>query len=132
VKSRNTPQKSEIFTAVQELKIHPTAEQIYDYLQKSGSNTSKATVYRVLRQMADQKKILLVQMPQGADRFDFTIKNHHHIYCRSCGNVSDVKVSLPSLKEVVVSSDGYEVFDGTLVYEGLCPQCQKASAVTDV
>lgn len=125
---RNTPQKQEILDAVCQMKNHPTAEQVYAFLQQQHSTTSKATVYRVLRQLAEQGKLRLVQMPQGADRYDTALADHHHVRCIRCGKITDVQLDPKvSFRHALLSDEGYVVTDCHLLCEGLCPDCQHLS-----
>lgn len=43
-----TPQRIAIYEAVVELKNHPTAENIIDYIKTNHPNVSVGTVYKVL------------------------------------------------------------------------------------
>lgn len=128
---RNTPQKREIFEAVQTLRTHPTAEELYTHLKEQGSSIGKATVYRVLHQMAEEGQIRMVRLPEGADHFDFQLKPHYHIICTRCQKVDDVFLSEAFAGNDAVSyASDYQVDGYHLVYHGICPNCQKAAEVS--
>ena len=57
MKSRNTIQRSLVLEAVNRLKCHATADQIYEEIVKNHPTISRATVYRNLALLADRGEI---------------------------------------------------------------------------
>ena len=54
---RNTIQRTLVLEAVNRLRFHPTAEEIYDDVIREHPHISKATVYRNLNQLAEDREI---------------------------------------------------------------------------
>ena len=123
---RQTMQKSIIYAALCELANHPTVDMVYERVQRDFPSISKATVYRVLRQMAEQGKILRIPVPEGADHYDHQTHNHFHVCCSSCAKVDDVEMPHPgALEKTVTDSCGYELTGCSVVLQGICPACRK-------
>ena len=87
---RNTIQRALVLEAVNKLKCHATADEIYNLVVSEYPNISKVTVYRNLNQLADSGEIRKLEVPGGADRFDHRPHNHYHARCLECGDVFDV------------------------------------------
>lgn len=37
-----------------------------------------------------------MEVPDGSDRFDFTLENHYHVECVKCGEIFDVDMDVIS------------------------------------
>ncbi|MGN0530827.1 MAG: Fur family transcriptional regulator [Eubacterium sp.] len=124
---RNTIQRSLVLEAVNTLKCHATADEIYELIHKEHPNVSRATVYRNLNALSDDGKIKKLEMPSSADRFDHICSKHYHIKCKKCGRVFDVDMEVSSgLENNIKDRRGFEFTDYDIVFKGICPDCQKA------
>lgn len=124
---RNTIQRSLVLEAVNTLKCHATADEIYELIHKEHPNVSRATVYRNLNALSDDGKIKKLEMPSSADRFDHICSKHYHIKCKKCGRVFDVDMEVISgLENNIKDRRGFEFTDYDIVFNGVCPDCQKA------
>ena len=124
--SRNTIQRDLVLQAVRALHHHPTAEEIYQETVKHHPNISKGTVYRNLNLLAQRGDILKVELPDGADRFDFKVAGHHHAHCRLCGSVYDMDI--PQLAEVLdigQEVQGFQIETCQVLFRGVCPNCRQ-------
>ena len=123
---RNTIQKELVLKAVQDLRSHVTAEEVYEFIRKSHPGIGKGTVYRNLGILTEEGAVRRVEVPNGADRFDFTLKNHYHVRCVKCGEVSDVDMDeIPNLLERIHDTHGIEYLDYDISFKGICPKCRK-------
>ena len=123
---RQTIQKGLIWDAVSEADNHPNAEQIYDTIVNKHPSISRATVYRNLNMLVDEGRVKRVRVLGGPDHFDRTLGKHYHIQCTYCKQVSDIELQ----DDIVLNSDsmdthGYELKSYELVFNGICPDCQK-------
>lgn len=51
-------------------------------------------------------------MPDGANRFDITLKNHYHVRCIKCGEVSDVDMEeIPDLMKRIHDTHGIDFWN---------------------
>ena len=124
MKTRNTLQKKIIMEAMEKL-FHPTADEVFCEVSREYPAISKATVYRNLNQMAEQGTLLKIPIPDGADRFDITVKNHYHIRCSCCGRVYDVDMPyFSNLESQITDAHGFDIKGHEIIFAGICPDCK--------
>lgn len=126
---RNTIQKSLVLQAVFELKRHLTADEVYEFVRESYPSIGKGTVYRNLAILSEEGAIRRVEIPDGPDRFDFTLKKHYHMRCIRCGNVADVDLDeIPELEAKLHDSHGMKLLEYDILFKGICAECAARSA----
>ncbi len=124
---RNTIQKELVRRAVFEMKRHVTADEVCEFIKREYPSIGKGTVYRNLTVLAEEGSIRRVEIPDGPDRFDFTLKNHYHVRCVKCGDVSDVDMEvLPDLMERIENRHGMQFLSYDILFKGICSRCRKA------
>ena len=106
---RNTIQKELVLKTVYELKRHLTADEVYEFIQKEHPTIGKGTVYRNLAILVQEGAVRKVEIPDGPDRFDFTLENHYHVRCVQCGNVYDVDMDEIIYDRVAESKGDYGI-----------------------
>lgn len=122
---RNTIQKDLVLRTVQELKRHLTADEVYEFIKKEHPTIGRGTVYRNLKILVEEGAIRKVEVPDGSDRFDFTLKDHYHVKCVKCGDIFDVDMEqLPNLKAKIRDTHGMEFLGYDIFFKGICPACR--------
>lgn len=122
---RNTIQKELVLNAVVSMRSHVTAEEVYEYVAGAHPSIGKGTVYRNLAVLAEEGKIRKIGIPDGPDRFDFTLPRHYHIRCVKCGKVLDVDMDeLAGVLEQIRDRHGFLFMDYDILFKGICPECQ--------
>ena len=123
---RNTHQQKAVSDTLYQLKgRHPSADTVYDEVKKSMQFISKATVYRILNQMAEENIIQKVRLMSSADRYDICTDRHYHMVCNGCGTVYDIETEpLTGLCDRAIQSDSYEITGYELVFTGECLVCK--------
>lgn len=122
---RNTIQKDLVLKTVQGLKRHLTAEEVYEFIKKEHPTIGKGTVYRNLGILAEEGAIRKVEVPDGPDRFDFTLKNHYHVECIRCGEIFDVDMDeVTDLSERIHDTHGIQFLNYNIFFKGICPACK--------
>ncbi len=119
---RNTRQKETVRSVFAEMRNHPTADMVYDEVSRQSPGIGRATVYRILKALADSGDVLRVPISNGADRFDFNNSPHSHVKCRGCGSVADVETN--GILPTVTDDKGFLIENGAVLYSGLCPKCR--------
>jgi Fur family peroxide stress response transcriptional regulator len=126
---RCTPQRYAVMAFLLEQKIHPTAAEIFEAVNRMDPRSSRATTYNNLRDLVQAGLVREVAVEGRAARFDAKGTQHHHFICDRCGNVEDIdwyEVSKPASeafgKRVVRECE--------LIFRGLCAKCapRRASA----
>ncbi|MBE6597885.1 MAG: transcriptional repressor [Ruminococcaceae bacterium] len=127
---RNTKQKAVILEALCKLNCHASASMVYEEVRKDNPTISRATVFRVLSDSAEDGKLLRIHFTGEDDRFDITLKPHYHISCPKCGYVADVELcGMKDPTEYVADSAGFAVQSHNLEFIGLCPKCIAESEI---
>lgn len=122
---RNTIQKALILRAVCDLKRHLTADEVYEFVKRGHPSIGKGTVYRNLAILTEEGAIRKVEVPDGSNRFDFTLKNHYHVRCVKCGEVFDVDMDeIPDLQKKIHDTHGMEFLTYDIFFKGICPECR--------
>ena len=125
MQQRNTIQKELVRKAVFEMKRHVTADEVYEFIRADYPSIGKGTVYRNLSVLAEEGSIRRVEIPDGPDRFDFTLPEHYHVRCVKCGAVSDVDMEvLPDLLRNIRNTHGMEFLSYDILFKGICPACR--------
>ena len=109
---------------------HATADQILTGTQEQLGSVSKQAVYDALHALSDRGIIRRIQ-PQGSvARYETRINdNHHHIICRTCGEVADVDCAVGATPCLTASEDhGFTIDEAEVAYWGRCPRCQMGTA----
>lgn len=121
-KQRNTLQKR-IILGTLGCADHPTATELYEKVHEKYDRISKATVFRVLSQSAENGDILRLHLSGTDERYDATILPHAHVRCVYCGKIRDVM--LPQLGGILgmKEAEGFEVYSAELDFAGCCPEC---------
>ncbi len=124
---RNTIQKDLVRQAVFAMRRHVTADEVYAFIKKDYPTIGKGTVYRNLGVLAEEGSVRRVEVPNGPDRFDFTLPEHYHVRCVKCGSVFDVDMeALPDLRERIRDDHGMEFLSYDILFKGVCPDCRAA------
>lgn len=122
---RNTVQKSIIFNAISKMNNHPSAEEVYEYINTENPSISKATVYRVLAGLSENNKIKRIACFNGADRYDYNLTSHCHLLCRKCNRLFDVDISVGNLDKEEKIIDGAKILGYKIIFDGYCKICVK-------
>ena len=117
--------RNAILACLQGTTSHPSAEMVYEMLQKEHPDISLATVYRNLARFKSQGLVTSVATVRGGERFDAMTHSHVHFICTGCDAVLDLpQMEIPlSLNEEAEKTSGCHVQDCRLTFTGLCGKC---------
>ena len=124
---RNTVQKGIVFEVFREMHNHPSAGMVYEAVHEKYPEISKATVYRLLADAAEEGSVLRLKLAQADDRYDVTLGTHHHVVCRECGAVADVDATINEgdLLMMAKGCENFRVDDIHMEFTGVCERCQQ-------
>ncbi len=117
-----TPQRVAIYEAVVNLRNHPTAENIIEYIKKNHPNISVGTVYKVLDSLVENQLLKKVKNEKDVMRYDAIMEQHHHLYCTQTEKIEDFED--PELDKIITlyfakkKIKGFKVKDITLQITG--------------
>lgn len=110
---------------------HVTADVVAEAARSEIGAISLQSVYDALGVLATEGVIRRIQPAGSPARFEGRVgDNHHHLICRSCGELVDVDCAVhaaPCMSPP--ASTGYEVDEAEVVYWGRCPGCLAADRV---
>ncbi len=120
---RSTQQKRAIREALYKMDNHPTASMVAEQLLADGQKVSRATVFRVLADAAEEGTITRVQLTGEDVRYDYNREPHYHLHCRCCGRISDAV--LPYMDELDRRTEecGFVPEKHEIEFIGLCSEC---------
>ena len=123
---RNTLQKRIVSDVFCSMNNHPSAGMVYEAVQEKFPGISKATVYRLLAEAAEEGKIQRLKLLEANDRYDITMGKHYHVVCRCCGAVADVEAEEwdPQLTADAKGCEGFSIEGCHLEFVGVCKSCQ--------
>ena len=122
--------RNAILACLRETRCHPSAETLYQMLQKEHPDISLATVYRTLALFKSQGTIASVATVDGIERFDGNTEPHVHFICSGCGAVLDVsQVEQPDYSGFARFL-GCRIDQTQLTFTGLCRDCLNTPAET--
>ncbi|MDQ0191312.1 transcriptional repressor [Alicyclobacillus cycloheptanicus] len=126
---RVTPQREAILTFLMEYDGHATVDEIYKAIHPTFPSMSMSTVYNTVKHFAQVGLVKEITFGDNASRFDINVKPHHHLVCRKCGALIDFYMDkLPSFS-LPPEANGFAIEDYHVEVKGICPSCQRASAV---
>ena len=106
--------------------IHPTAEELFEFLKHDNSNVGMTTLYRNLNQLAEAGLIKKIDGLEAPAHFDHNTFNHYHFICEKCKRVFDIPSEIaPDLVENTQKKTGFEIKSHDLVFHGICSECKK-------
>ena len=128
--TRNTLQREIVHQTILSMQGHVTADMVYERIHAAHPSISRATVYRNLRMLEAEGRILRIEVPGSADCFEARVREHYHIRCARCGKLFDAKLPyMPKLVEMEQAADSaFEICACKLLFVGYCPDCRKERA----
>ena len=117
--------RNAILECLRNTDAHPSAEALFQMLQKEHPDISLATVYRNLTLFKQQGMIQSLGTVNGIERFDGNTDPHVHFVCGSCNSVLDLPELDPpeSLCSAAAKATGGEVTGCQLIFTGTCQDC---------
>jgi len=124
---RVTRPRVAVLTAVHE-NPHADTDSIIRVVRDDLGEVSTQAVYDVLRALTTAGLVRRIEPAGSVARYESRVgDNHHHVVCRSCGEIADVDCAVDLTPCLTASEDhGYLIDEAEVVYWGLCPACSTA------
>lgn len=117
-------QRELIYETVLNNRTHPTADFVYNNLKINHPGLSLGTVYRNLQHLSDSGKILKLNIPGKADRYDGDLSPHYHTVCEKCGEVGDIFIDyIKDIDKLVETKAGVKVNSHNIIFNITCEKC---------
>lgn len=124
-----TPQRMAIYDYLLSTKEHPSAQTIYEEVQKQFPSISFATVYKTLNILRDAGLVLEFNVGGDCFRYDANTSSHPHFICKCCEEVSDLALpeELSDINSLISQSNqGFNVEHMEINFYGSCNKCSSA------
>lgn len=127
-----TNQRRIVFETLNENKHeHLSPEEIYELIKDKYPTIGLATIYRTLQVFEEIGLIYKLNFDDGCYRYeimssdDTNIHQHHHLICKNCGKIIEVKEDLMnSLEEMIEKQYNFEIINHMVKFTGICSQCR--------
>jgi Fur family ferric uptake transcriptional regulator len=124
---RVTRPRVAVLTAVH---AHPHADtdSVIGVVRRELPSVSHQAVYDVLRALTTAGLVRRIQPSGSVARYEARVgDNHHHVVCRSCGDIADVDCAVGEAPCLHASDDiGFAIDEAEVIYWGRCPECLAA------
>ena len=134
-KIRQTATKAAVSQILESFGAPVALSELHQFIKMSLPKTAFSTVYRILRQLETEGKVIRIDWRERGSRFEWAdLPHHHHLVCDSCGTITDIDdATLGYDSHAVKTNSGYQVHDHSIELRGLCPDCQaKAQLKGDI
>ncbi len=124
---RVTRPRAAVLTAVHE-NPHADTDSIVRVVRAGLGEVSTQAVYDVLRALTAAGLVRRIEPAGSVARYETRVAdNHHHLVCRSCGEIVDIDCAVGDTPCLTAAEDhGYSIDEAEVVYWGLCPSCSTA------
>lgn len=123
----NTKQKETILKCFEKNKNkHMTADEVYLRLKNAGSTIGKATVYRNLNSLVEDKVLKKFEVGHTAcfQYADADCDSHYHLKCVQCDKVYHIESDeIHDIGEMIKDKYGFDVDNAKIVFYGKCKKC---------
>jgi Fur family transcriptional regulator, stress-responsive regulator len=125
---RVTRPRVAVLTAVH---AHPHADtdSVIGAVRRELPSVSHQAVYDVLRALTTAGLVRRIQPSGSVARYEARVgDNHHHVVCRSCGDIADVDCAVGAAPCLHASdASGFAIDEAEVIFWGLCSACSTSS-----
>lgn len=119
---RNTQQRQAIIQVIENSNRPLSIHEVRDLATHLCRGIGIATVYRNLKALVLEGKIVNVEMPGGLVLYEASgTDHHHHFSCGSCHKVFDISGCGFNFQELI--PPGFQVHQHEIILSGLCQDC---------
>ncbi len=104
---------------------HADTESLIAAVRRALPDVSHQAVYDSLHALTDARLVRSINPAGSLARYETrTDDNHHHVVCRSCGQIEDVDCAVGHVPCLTASdSHGFVIDEAEVIYWGICPDC---------
>jgi len=124
---RMTRPRQAVLGVLTEDPRHRSAEEIVAAVARRDPSVHRASVYRTLEALAHLGVVQHVHLSHGATAYHFLTdhREHLHLQCTSCGNITDVPTSvLSSAARKLDETYDFTLDLGHVALSGQCASCR--------
>lgn len=124
--ARQTATKAAVAQILESFGAPIALGELHQFIKMSLPKTAFSTIYRILRQLELQGKVIRIDWRERGSRYEWAaLPHHHHLVCDSCGTITDIDdVTLGYNPQAVKAGTGYQLHHHSIELRGNCPNCQ--------
>ncbi len=124
---RITASRRRVLEALLDAPAHFTVDDVL----RQVADVGRATVFRTMKLLQDLNVVCRVMMEDGSLHYRLSTRgHHHHLVCRSCGQVADFATcDVSSLIDQLSRSTDYQIEGHWLEVYGRCASCRAPERV---
>jgi len=122
-----TPERTAIVEVISKMKCHFDVDKLSGDLYKSGSNISRASIYRTIPLLVESGLLSKCLRQNGKFCYSYAPEGEHHdhLVCKKCGKIIDfLDDKLEKDNESICKKYGFKHVEHTLKIEGYCSECK--------
>ncbi|MGL5439459.1 MAG: Fur family transcriptional regulator [Filifactoraceae bacterium] len=123
-----TPQRLCVVKIMEELAgKHLSCEEIHEQVKQRTPSIGIATIYRTVQMLDEIGVVTKLNLDDGKIRYEISqeeVHNHHHLVCKNCGKIIEVKIDLlEDLEKTIESKYNFIILNHDLKFFGKCENC---------
>jgi Fur family ferric uptake transcriptional regulator len=119
---RVTQQRDAIRQAMSKVGRPLSPQEIFAIAQQEVPGLGIATVYRTLKSLMEEGRIVPVDLPGQPPRWEVTPENHHHHFlCNTCDKLYEIYACPEDLRRLL--PEGYTLEEHDILLRGQCATC---------
>ncbi|MXG90221.1 Fur family transcriptional regulator [Nocardioides flavescens] len=109
---------------------HADTDTLIAAVRAESGDVSHQAVYDVLKALTGAGLVRRIQPADSVARYESRVgDNHHHVVCRSCGEIADVDCAVGEAPCLTATNDaGFVIDEAEVIYWGRCPRCTTAAS----
>jgi len=124
-----TPQRLAVIEFLDGNTSHPSADIIFQEVEKKYPMISFSTVYNTLKTLERIGEVVELTIIEGKINFDPRTDPHFHFLCEECNQIKDVSAG-PSLNMKRI--EGHTIKSHQVYFYGICSEClERSKSVID-
>lgn len=120
---RATRPRLAVYSALESLGGHRSADEVYDHIVTEGDQLSRASVYNALAALTAAGLVLTADAGPGRALYETATAWHHHAVCRVCGEVSDMDCAIGAKPCLSPDGEWGQVDEAQIIFRGICAAC---------
>ena len=120
---RATRPRLTVYSALESLGGHRSADEIYDHIVDLGERLSRGSVFNALAALTAAGLVLNADAGPGRALYETATAWHHHAVCRVCGEVSDMDCPVGSKPCLSPGGDWGHIDEAQIIFRGVCAAC---------
>ena len=112
---------------------HFSADELWEWLRRNGERISKATVYRTLHLLVEEKAVEEHDFGKGQKYYERMVErpHHDHLICIHCGRILEFENSnIERLQGEVARREGFTISYHSHKLFGACSSCHRKTPPT--